>query len=85
MDNGFWLSIGAWFGWNVAAPVLFILLFAVLGVLGHVPKMLRQHRCKHERFYETSACDAICSDCGKNLGFIGTVRKVRLAKETNNG
>ena len=26
--------------------------------------------CKHLRVYETKSCDAICRDCGKNLGFI---------------
>lgn len=26
--------------------------------------------CKHLRVRETMACDAVCRDCGKNLGFI---------------
>lgn len=31
--------------------------------------------CKHDgEISETSACDAICGKCGKNLGFIGTWR-----------
>ena len=34
----------------------------------------RKGRCKHLQFNESRACDAICTDCGKNLGFIGTVR-----------
>lgn len=30
-------------------------------------------QCKHESFYETMACDAVCVNCGKNLGFIGNL------------
>lgn len=34
-----------------------------------------QSNCKHdEGVNETSACDAVCKECGKNLGFIGTWR-----------
>lgn len=44
----------------------------------------RQWRCKHESYYENSRnLDAICRGCGKNLGFIGTVRQ--REKEQNNG
>ena len=27
-------------------------------------------KCAHLRVRETMACDAICRDCGRNLGFI---------------
>jgi len=40
-----------------------------------------QKKCPHVKYYETRACDAICSECGKNLGFIGEVRKVNPAGE----
>ena len=36
---------------------------------------LRQRFCLHEKFSEARDCSAICNLCGKNLGFIGTVRK----------
>jgi hypothetical protein len=36
---------------------------------------MRQRKCKHDgRINETQACDAICAKCGKNLGFIGSLR-----------
>ena len=41
----------------------------------------RQWRCQHLEYYETMSCDAICNHCGRNLGFIGTLRE----KERNNG
>lgn len=41
----------------------------------------KEHRCKHEEFFETSACDAICKKCSKNLGFIGTLREKRVSHE----
>ena len=35
----------------------------------------QQWRCKHNgRINETSACDAICAQCSKNLGFVGAWR-----------
>lgn len=35
-----------------------------------------QKKCPHDGGYgETQACDAICRKCGKNLGFIGNLRK----------
>lgn len=42
------------------------------------PVWIKQAMCKHQgAIAETSACDAICCDCGRNLGFIGEVRKAR--------
>lgn len=41
---------------------------------------VRQRRCSHDgRINETQACDAICGKCGKNLGFIGSVRAARAS------
>jgi hypothetical protein len=35
-----------------------------------------QERCRHEQgVRETQSCDAICKQCGENLGFIGQWRK----------
>lgn len=47
-------------------------------------QVMCQRRCPHRRIAETQACDAICSDCGKNLGFIGAWR-VRTAAQPNGG
>ena len=34
----------------------------------------KQFMCPHHEVHETMACEAICDECGKNLGFIGTWR-----------
>lgn len=37
---------------------------------------ITEARCPHDGgVNETSACDAICRKCGKNLGFIGSWRE----------
>ena len=65
----FWLS-------KVLVELMLTLMFVVLVALAYLPHMLRQARCKHDDgVNETSACDAICRSCGKNLGFIGTWRE----------
>lgn len=43
---------------------------------------IKQWLCKHEQFHENGRCDAICSRCRKNLGFIGRVREQRASLET---
>jgi hypothetical protein len=36
---------------------------------------IAQWLCRHDAgCHETRSCDAICNKCGKNLGFIGTLR-----------
>jgi len=75
------LEIAAGF-WLIGKLIPIILLVAVLAFFGVVRfrKYLRQNKCSHDRWYETQACDAICNDCSKNLGFIGTVREKRGVK-----
>lgn len=58
---------------------LFLIIFIIAAVLT-VRNMLKQRRCIHASFRETSSCDAICNNCGKNLGFIGVVREQRESK-----
>ncbi len=41
----------------------------------------KQWRCKHSTYRENHACHAICTHCGKDLGFVGTVRKMKNHKE----
>ena len=57
--------------------VIMVLVMFVIVIIAAIEKHLRQYLCKHERYYETIACDAVCRNCGKNLGFIGTVRDER--------
>lgn len=74
------------FVWTMA-DVIGLVLFAVVVLWGVgvwfvccVPEWWRQRQCKHDgAIGETQACDAICRQCGKNLGFIGNVRKARGA------
>lgn len=58
---------------------LFLIIFIIAAVIA-VKNMLKQRRCSHASFRETSSCDAICNNCGKNLGFIGVVREQRKSK-----
>jgi hypothetical protein len=67
----FWLSKA------IADFLIFggVLVVVLIGIaLWCLPGIIKQSRCKHSRYRETMACDAICSDCGKNLGFIGSIR-----------
>lgn len=62
---------------NIALVSVVVLVAMIL----YMREAIRQALCKHERFgiNETSRCDAICRGCGKNLGFIDSVRKARAA------
>lgn len=41
-----------------------------------IPEIVRQALCKHDGgVNETSACQAVCRKCGKELGFIDDWRK----------
>ena len=46
---------------------------------------LKQVFCKHSRVYETMACNAICSSCGKNLGFIGNWQDKQKSRNEHSG
>ena len=53
---------------------LVIFLFFVCAF--YAKQAWKQSRCKHDGgVSETMACDAICKQCGKNLGFIGKWRE----------
>lgn len=69
------------FGAILAAVFLGLLAYSPM-IYIHLKEIFKQSRCKHENYsyYETMSCDAKCSNCRKNLGFIGTVRKERAAK-----
>lgn len=64
-----------WTIWDVLqlAGLLLVALFMLFFWIGSA---LREWKCKHRiGVRETMACDAICVQCGKNLGFIGTWRE----------
>jgi hypothetical protein len=73
LANAFWAHIG----WALSEAVIGLLVLIVIGTIYSLimaPTMIKRSRCQHLRFHETSSCDAICTDCGKNLGFIGAWR-----------
>lgn len=62
---------------GIAIPIV-IILFVFSFVIGvSIKQSIKQARCKHTYYLETRACDAVCNQCGKNLGFIGTLKKQR--------
>lgn len=73
MWNAMWARIGWALGDLAVGAVVLAVVFIPFVVVG-IKQARRQSRCSHDRFYETGACDAICSNCGRNLGFIGAWR-----------
>ena len=74
--NMFWLELWAMLQViGMLVPVFLFLVFFAYILFQHLKIVIKQSRCKHEKYRENMKCDAICSECGKNLGFIGNVRK----------
>lgn len=64
-----------WTIWD-ALQIACILLVVIVMLFVWVCASINEWKCKHRSgVTETSACDAICVQCGKNLGFIGTWRE----------
>lgn len=60
------------------SEILFVVFLAIL--LGsmlytNLKEYLKQRRCLHLKYHESRGCDAVCSNCRKNLGFISDVRE----------
>lgn len=71
-----------WTIWDVL-QILGMLLFAVVMLFFWIHHSLEEWKCKHQSgVTETSACDAICVQCGKNLGFIGAWREKNATTST---
>jgi len=54
--------------------IVLALLCLMIAIPFLIAKVINRMTCKHQVFHENRACDAICRDCGKNLGFIGNLR-----------
>ena len=54
--------------------ITFFFIFMVVACYHIVRMKIRRTFCFHTKYSENRACQAICDNCGKNLGFIGTVR-----------
>ena len=63
------------FIWTISdiVGVTILVLIGITYILINNPDWIKQITCKHEKYHETQACDAVCSKCGKNLGFIGNL------------
>ena len=59
---------------------VFLLLF-LTAMIPVTRKAIKQWRCKHPTYRENYACQAICTHCGKDMGFVGIIRKMKNHKE----
>ena len=59
---------------EVVGAIMLLLIFGAWAI-EEIKTLMHQSRCKHPRYWENSRCDAICTECGKNLGFIENSRK----------
>lgn len=73
----FWMAKSA-AEFLIVAGLLVVVM--VLVIITQIPIWLAQSNCEHPEVSETQACEAICRNCGKNLGFIGTWRARKAAK-----
>lgn len=53
----------------------FVGVVLLVAIIINLPTAVERTFCKHERYRETRACDAICINCGRNLGFIQPLRE----------
>ena len=65
------------FSIQTIVEVIVVTLLVIWFVTIEAKKYFKQKRCKHVKYHETGSCDAVCTSCGKNLGFIGAVRDKR--------
>lgn len=61
--------------------ILSLLIILVIFIIFQVVSWFKYRNCTHDTYFETMACEAICRTCGKNLGFIGTVREERKKRD----
>lgn len=54
---------------------ILLTLIIIFKVYFAIKDSWKQSHCQHESISESMACDAICNNCSKNLGFIGEWRK----------
>lgn len=64
---------------TVGIGILLILVFGAV-VMTFFEK-LKQWRCEHSTYRENRACQAICTSCKKDLGFIADLRADKSRRE----
>ena len=68
---------------EVVGIAIFLVMLGYVLYFG-IKQYLRESRCKHDKgVRETHACHAICIECGKDLGFIGTWRDKNIKEKGN--
>lgn len=60
--------------------IIFLVVFMIF-ITPVLTRKARQYLCKHESYRENMACNAVCTRCGKDLGFIDHIRKMKDRKE----
>lgn len=63
--------IDFWMAKTLVETVIALIIAGAVALVWVRHQWFRQQRCNHPRISETTSCDAICCECGKNLGFIG--------------
>jgi len=66
------------FIWTIGDAITTVIfaVFCIIALYVAIAGWIRQARYKHDGgVNETQTCDAICRQCGKNMGFIGTWRE----------
>lgn len=66
---------------NMALALMAAIAVVAITAIAFLPSAIRQARCRHKEVYETRVREAVCTHCGKNLGFIGTWRERQKHKE----
>lgn len=68
------------------AEIILIVIFGFIGLWGaiyHFCDYLQRRNCAHLAYRENAACNAICTRCGKNLGFVAIVRRDKTKREVS--
>jgi len=78
----FWLAQALVnFGLYIALLAVIACLCLFCTLIDRVLDKRRNRRCKHERYRETLDGEAVCMNCGKDMGFIGAVREANPGGE----
>ncbi len=78
--NYIWFWLAKFVAEMAFAALVLLILFIVCVLIAlwmQIPIWVKQYHCKHphEQSYETTKCDVRCRQCGKNLGFIGSLKE----------
>lgn len=79
----FWIELWAMLQViGIAIPCTLLIIIGFYVGWQDFKRWVKTKRCKHDNYWENMRCHAICRDCGKDLGFIGTLREKRAKNNT---